>query len=94
MKRNLKEDIRSGKITKLMLVSTDIDVIRENRDAMIYNVPREISNVYDDHFTLKTERCKDHMPTGIYEDLEAYYTAFSNYDGNILTSFYTVYQVL
>lgn len=94
MIEKLKQDIESGKVTKLMLIETDADIIKNNRDGMMYKVIRDIIRHDNNSFTLKTERCINHMPSGSYCDCEAYYTAFNFYDGKILKSNHSTYQIM
>lgn len=90
---NLHEDILTGKVTQFKLIATDIDVIRKNRDAMIYDTWRSVSSLTDDYFSLKTQRCKDGEKIDQWENCEAYYTAFDYYDGTILKAGHTIYEV-
>lgn len=107
MIEKLKQDIMTGKIRSLTMVSTNIDTIRHNCYAMMFNVSREISRCDDDRFYLLTERCTPsysnyngtdyRMPdgsaaTGNFVDCEAYYTAFDYYDGKVLKSGHTIYE--
>ena len=80
MNNDFKNDIQSGSIKSLKLICTDNDVIRSNRDAMIFNIERPITKIEENRFWLRTALCKDGAPTGRYEDIEAWYGAFSFYD--------------
>ena len=90
----LKKDIESGRVKELMLIKTDFDVIKSNRDAMIYKVPRKIVSHNKYTFSLETERCKYGKPLDEYCLCEAYYTAFNYYDGKILKSEVSTYKVI
>lgn len=91
---NLKEDIRTGAIHFMCLVDTDTDVIRTNRDAMMFNVWRSVATITDDYFTLKTQSCVDGVPSGVWGECEGYYQAFVYYDGKILKSAHSVYECM
>ena len=84
---DIKIDITAGKVTALKLIHTDIEVIRNNKYGLMFGVYRDINKVSDDYFTLKT------WAKGKIVDCEAYYSAFDYYDGKILKSRDTVYEV-
>ena len=101
MIESLKKDIQEGKIWGLRLIKTPVEVIQDNSYAMMFNVVREITGFDDDKFFLKTKRNVPayyeyknydyqkpggHVSSERYFDCEAYYQAFSYYDGDILRS--------
>lgn len=91
--KDLKDDIRNGTIKKLKMVSIgnyeiDLSHIEENKDAQMFNVERPISFYNDDYFTLETR-----LNNGSLINVEAYYNAFSFYDGNKLMSNTITYLV-
>lgn len=86
MIEQLKNDVISGRINYLKLIDTDIEVIKDNKYAMMFGVYREVMNRNDNWFSLKT------YAHGIILEAEAYYTAFDYYDGTILKSGDTVYK--
>ena len=80
MLEQLKIDINEGKIWGLRLVKSPVAVIEDNKYADMFGIVREIVNPTDDGFSLKTKRndiCG-------WCECEAYYSAFSYYDGDIL----------
>ena len=87
MIEKLKTDITGGKIAALKLINTDIEVIKNNRDGLMFGVYRDVNKISDDYFTLKT------WSNGKIVDCEAYYTAFDYYDGKFLKAGNTVYEV-
>lgn len=102
MQRDLKKDIQSGKIAALRLVKTKNAVIRDNLYAQMYFADREVCGFDNEKFYLKTKKMEPHYHTGAYDgknyrkpdysisdgycECEAYYAAFSYYDGDILRS--------
>lgn len=103
MIKDLKSDIKNGKIWGLKLVKTTTEVIQNNCYAQLYLEPREIVSFDDNCFYLKTRINQPHylsgtynpvdyyspdysIPDDIYTNAEAYYNAFSYYDGHYLKS--------
>lgn len=80
MLEQLKADAESGKIWGLRLVKSPVAVIEDNVYADMFGVVREIVKVTKDGFSLRTKRNDISGEC----DCEAYYGAFSYYDGDIL----------
>ncbi len=85
MIESLKKDIREGKIWGLKLVKHPCEVIRNNTHGDIFNIVREIVDADDQCFYLRTN-CRHADGKAYLYDCEAYYEAFSYYDGDILRS--------
>ena len=99
MQRQLQKDIESGKIYGLRLIRVDNDVVHNNCYADMFDEIREITRSDSKRFFLKTRRKEPHylgyngvdyripdysIPSFEYTGCEAYYQAFSYYDGKIL----------
>lgn len=90
--------MNAGKITALRLIETPNEAIRSNRYALIYGVARPITRITDDQFWLDTLFCDSQavyndgllvdvvpMAKAWHMDAEAYFDAFTDYDGRYLT---------